>query len=40
MKDLSLLICGEIRYYKDGKKEIIKPSILNDIHDIVYSELK
>jgi hypothetical protein len=32
--------CEDIRYYKNGKWEIIKPIIPKDIYNVVYSELK
>lgn len=32
--------CEDIRYYKNGKWEIIKPNIPKDIYNVVYSELK
>jgi len=30
----------EVRYYKNGKWEIIKPNIPKDIYDVVYSKLE
>lgn len=32
--------CEDIRYYRNGKWEIIKPNIPKDIYNVVYSELK
>lgn len=32
-------VCEDIRYYKNGKWEIIKPNIPSDIDGVIYSEL-
>jgi hypothetical protein len=33
-------VCENIRYYKNGKWEIIKPNVPKDIYNTVYGELK